>query len=96
MLLCWCLVLDVGVHMQCANVQLWQQQPCGSWLRTVWDGCAHCTFAPQVKLGLEEVATDLFRVKPYVYSAPNNAAVIVFSGEVMQPCSRHTQAMVVL
>lgn len=34
----------------------------------------------QVKLGLEEVVTDLFRVKPCVYSAPNNSAVIVFSG----------------
>lgn len=45
---------------------------------------APAALAPQVKLGLEEVATDLFRVKPYVYSAPNNAAVIVFSGEAMQ------------
>jgi glutamine phosphoribosylpyrophosphate amidotransferase len=35
-----------------------------------------------VKLGLEEVATDLFRVKPYVYSSPNNSAVIVFSGHL--------------
>eukprot|EP00775_Hariotina_reticulata_P006219 gene6219-6456_t len=33
-----------------------------------------------VKLGLEEVASDLFRVKPYVFSAPDNTAVIVFSG----------------
>lgn len=40
-----------------------------------------CLLTLQVKLGLEEVATDLFRVKPYVYSSPNNAAVIVFSGE---------------
>lgn len=30
---------------------------------------------------MEEVATDLFRVKPYVYSTPDNSAVIVFSGE---------------
>lgn len=35
-----------------------------------------------VKLGLEEVVTDLFRVKPCVYSAPNNSAVIVFSGHL--------------
>jgi hypothetical protein len=35
-----------------------------------------------VKLGLEEVATDLFRVKPYVYSSPSNSAVIVFSGHL--------------
>lgn len=34
----------------------------------------------QVKVGLEEVADDLFRVKPYVYSAPDHSAVIVFSG----------------
>ncbi|KAF6253592.1 hypothetical protein COO60DRAFT_1703730 [Scenedesmus sp. NREL 46B-D3] len=33
-----------------------------------------------VKVGLEEVAADLFRVKPYVYSAPDHSAVIVFSG----------------
>jgi hypothetical protein len=33
-----------------------------------------------VKLGLEEVAADLFRVKPYVYSAPDSSAVVVFSG----------------
>jgi hypothetical protein len=44
---------------------------------------SHHDFLPlclQVKLGLEEVATDLFRVKPYVYSSPSNSAVIVFSG----------------
>ncbi|WIA11434.1 hypothetical protein OEZ85_011551 [Tetradesmus obliquus] len=33
-----------------------------------------------VKVGLEEVAADLFRMKPYVYSAPDHSAVIVFSG----------------
>jgi hypothetical protein len=35
----------------------------------------------QVKLGLEEVACDLFRVKPYVYSSPDSSAAIVFSGQ---------------
>eukprot|EP00878_Enallax_costatus_P001544 GHUV01001695.1.p1 GENE.GHUV01001695.1~~GHUV01001695.1.p1 ORF type:complete len:338 (+),score=71.75 GHUV01001695.1:200-1213(+) len=35
-----------------------------------------------VKVGLEEVASDLFRVKPYVYSTPDNSAVIVFSGSL--------------
>lgn len=39
-----------------------------------------CLGVLQVKLGLEEVATDLFKVKPYVYSSPSNSAVIVFSG----------------
>lgn len=62
--------------------------------------CAHvnfCCYAPQVKLGLEEVATDLFRVKPYVYSAPDNTAVIVFSGEVMPLMQQsHTGASGVL
>lgn len=51
-------------------------------------GCELTSAAPlcpahgalQVKLGLEEVATDLFKVKPYVYSSPSNSAVIVFSG----------------
>ncbi|KAF8070906.1 CDCA7L [Scenedesmus sp. PABB004] len=33
-----------------------------------------------VKVGLEEVASELFRVKPYVYAADDGAAVIVFSG----------------
>lgn len=33
-----------------------------------------------VKLGLQEVAEDLYRVKPYVYNAPDDSAVIVFTG----------------
>ena len=36
-----------------------------------------------VKLGLQEVASDLYRVKPHVYCAPDNAAAIVFSGACM-------------
>lgn len=33
-----------------------------------------------VRLGLEEVASDLYKVKPAVYSAPDASAVVVFSG----------------
>jgi hypothetical protein len=47
----------------------------------------HCCLL-QVKVGLEEVAADLFRVKPYVYSAPDNSAVIVFSG-ALAPARHH-------
>lgn len=35
-----------------------------------------------VRLGLEEVAADLVRVKPYVYNAPDASAVVVFSGHL--------------
>jgi hypothetical protein len=34
----------------------------------------------QVKLGLYEVASELYRVHPYVYNTPDNSAVICFSG----------------
>jgi hypothetical protein len=43
----------------------------------------------QVKVGLEEVAADLFRVKPYVYSAPDHSAVIVFSGVLARQAGNH-------
>lgn len=33
-----------------------------------------------VKLGLYQVASEIYRVHPYVYSAPDNSAVICFSG----------------
>jgi len=33
-----------------------------------------------VKLGLYEVASELYRVHPYVYNTPDNSAVICFSG----------------
>lgn len=35
---------------------------------------------PQVRLGLQEVADELWRVTPYVYASPDNSAVICFTG----------------
>lgn len=46
----------------------------------------------QVKVGLEEVASELYRVKPYVYSAPDHAAVVVFSGACVLACATRARA----
>lgn len=47
--------------------------------QTLANGKLFC-FALQVKLGLQEVASELFRVCPYVYTTPDSSAVICFTG----------------